>query len=110
MLELTIKPRTDGYVELCVVVPSGLVHDVEMAIHEAAEANIPVDEVLGETAPGELLRGARGLMGLTQAQLGERIGVHKSNISEMERGLRPIGKGMAKRLARALSTHYKIFL
>ncbi|WP_268870177.1 helix-turn-helix domain-containing protein [Alkalidesulfovibrio alkalitolerans] len=57
-----------------------------------------------------MLRGARGLRGMTQARLAVAIGVHVTNISEMERGLRPIGKEMAKRLAKALDMPYKAFL
>jgi plasmid maintenance system antidote protein VapI len=47
---------------------------------------------------------------LTQKQLAEMIGARPTHISEMENGKRPIGKGMAKRLAKALRTEYKIFL
>ena len=49
---------------------------------------------------GDVLRGAR----CTQAQLAARVGVKPSHISEMERGKRPLGKEMAKRLAKALHT------
>jgi len=38
------------------------------------------------------------------------IGVRPSHISEMENGKRTIGKEMAKRLAKALGTEYKVFL
>ena len=47
---------------------------------------------------------------MTQAALAERAGIHKSHVSEMERGVRPIGKKMAKRLGKALGTSYKVFL
>ncbi len=62
------------------------------------------------STPGTVLRGARGLRGMTQAVLAVAIGVHVSNISEMERGLRPIGKEMAKRLGKALDMPWKAFL
>ena len=38
------------------------------------------------------------------------IGVRSGHISEMEDGKRPVGKEMAKRLARALRTDYRVFL
>ena len=48
--------------------------------------------------------------GLTQAQLAEKIHIKPHHISEMENGKRTIGKEMAKRLAKALNTGYKVFL
>jgi plasmid maintenance system antidote protein VapI len=38
------------------------------------------------------------------------IGVKSDHISEMEKGKRPIGKEMAKHLAKALNASYKVFL
>ena len=69
-----------------------------------------IEEVFPDLGPGDALQGMRGMAGLTQKELAERIGVTKSNISEMERGKRPMGKEMAKRLAQALGTSYKVFL
>ena len=110
MLKITKTPRTDGMVSICVLIPVDRVQQVEQAIREAATPNIPADEVLQESTPGSILRGARGLRDLTQQALADRIGVHKSHISEMERDVRPIGKAMAKRLAEALDMPYKSFL
>lgn len=69
-----------------------------------------VEEVFPEMSPGDILRGARHREGLTQAQLAAMIGVKPSHISEMEKNKRPIGKDMAKRLAKALHTSYQVFL
>jgi len=69
-----------------------------------------VEEVFPDMQPGDILRGARYREGLTQTQLAALIGVKPSHISEMEKGKRPIGKDMAKRLARALKTSYQVFL
>ncbi len=110
MLELTREPRTDGFVKITAVVPESRLQDVELAIQEAAEPNVSASEVLKDTTPGTILRGARGLRELSQAQLAEKIGVHKSHISGMERGVRSIGKAMAKRLGDALEMNYKMFL
>jgi len=67
-------------------------------------------EVFPDFHVGHTLRGLRSREGLTQKQLGEMIGARPTHISEMENGKRPIGKGMAKRLAKALRTEYKVFL
>lgn len=57
-----------------------------------------------------VLSGLRYRENLTQRQLGEMIGVKQSNISLIERGLRPIGKNIAKRLAKVFKVDYRIFL
>ena len=59
---------------------------------------------------GKALAGARFREGFTQIQLSEKIGVPHRHISEMENGKRPIGKEMAKRLGKALTISYKVFL
>ena len=60
--------------------------------------------------PGIALAGARGKEGLTQRELARRVGLPQRHISEMERGKRPIGKEMAKRLAKALDIDYRVLL
>ena len=110
MLELTRKPRTDGMVEIMAVVPKERCDAVAKAIAEAAEPNVPADTVFPESTAGSVLRGTREIRSMTQAMLAATIGVHVPNISEMERGLRPIGKEMAKRLGKALDMPYKAFL
>ena len=63
-----------------------------------------------ELGPGDVLKGARDREGLTQTELAAKIGVKPHHISEMENGKRSIGKDMARRLAKALNTGYKVFL
>jgi Plasmid maintenance system antidote protein len=60
--------------------------------------------------PGLVLRGLRLRDGLTQSKLAEQVGVTQSAIAGMESGARPIGKKMAQRLAKALSTDHRVFL
>jgi DNA-binding XRE family transcriptional regulator len=56
------------------------------------------------------LRGLRYREGLTQAELGEMLGIAQTNISKMEQGKRPIGKTIAKRIAKLFKSDYRIFL
>ncbi|MGQ9687932.1 MAG: helix-turn-helix domain-containing protein [Desulfobaccales bacterium] len=63
-----------------------------------------MEEAFPDMQLGDILRGARQREGLTQAHLAALIGAKPSHISEMEKGKRPIGKDMAKRLAQALHT------
>lgn len=57
-----------------------------------------------------MLKGLRNREGLTQQQLGEMVGIAQTNISQMERGIRSIGKQLAKRFAKFFHTDYRIFL
>jgi len=72
--------------------------------------SLPLEKVFPGLHPGCAIRGLRLREGLTQAQLSGLIGVKRNNLSEMENGKRPIGKNMAKRLAKVLRTDYKVFL
>lgn len=56
------------------------------------------------------LAGLRYREGLTQNQLGEKLGLKQSNISQMETGKRVIGKSIARKLASFFKTDYRIFL
>lgn len=57
-----------------------------------------------------MLLGARSREGISQAELARRLNIPRSNISEMERGKRPIGKETAKRPAREFGVDYRVFL
>ena len=57
-------------------------------------------QIKSSTTPGDNLKIYRDNRGWTQAQLGEKLGgLPRQHISNMERGLRPISKKVAKRLA-----------
>lgn len=60
--------------------------------------------------PATILKGLRYRSGLTQKQLAEQLGIKQHHISEMESGKRAISKDMAKRLAAALNTQWKMLL
>lgn len=53
-----------------------------------------------DITPGQNIRIYRQNHGLTQAELGRRLGeVPRQHISNMERGIRPISKKMARKLS-----------
>jgi len=125
MLELMKRQTTDDFVDIYLRgVPSDKAEMVKEAIEKILKlAGMPlksmeeyddrlysIEEVFPDFHIGHALRGLRSREGLTQKQLAEMIGAKPSHISEMENGKRPIGKEMAKRLARALRTEYKVFL
>lgn len=62
----------------------------------------------GEVAA--MVRAYRDAKGLTQQQLADAVGLQKSNVSEIERGKRPVGKGLARKLGLALDADYRMFL
>ena len=125
MLELTKMQTTNEFVEIHL---RGIPSDKAELVKEAIEKILDlagmslqgkgkgddrvysIEEVFPDFRIGNALRGLRSREGLTQKQLAEMIGARPTHISEMENDKRPIGKGMAKRLAKALRTDYKIFL
>ncbi len=80
-----------------------------MNVSESGDT-LPLDAVFPDLHPGSAIKGLRYRENLTQAQLSRKLGVKRNHISEMENGKRPIGKEMARRLADALNTGYKVFL
>lgn len=117
MLAPTKKPTTGKYTEICIRVPvknaAMILELLKSAGHDLyiSERDLfPADEVFPDSHPGKILKGLRAREDLTQAQLAEKIGLRPHHISEMEHGKRVIGKEMARRLAKALNTSYKMFL
>ena len=129
MLEPMKKPTIEEFADLCFRVPAVHADRIRAVIdnilallggedqkilgdegQDEAGRIYSIDEVFPNFHPGDTLKGARLMHELTQAKLAAMIGVKASHISEMEKGKRPIGKEMAKRLAKALSTSYQVFL
>lgn len=114
MLEHTKKHRTET-VEFCVTVRKGDLSAAKKAVApyattEEDEETIPWREVFPDHGPGDNIVGGRCKEGLTQRELAKRLGVSPGNLSAMERGKRPIGKEMARRLGEALHVDYRLFL
>ncbi len=114
---------TTEFADICIRVPAKEVDRVKSAfskflelagvqysIQNDDEDLLTWEEAFPGLGPGDVLQGARDREGITQTELAERIGVKPHHISEMENGKRSIGKDMARRLAKALNTGYKVFL
>lgn len=115
MLEHTKTPLIDS-VYLGVVCDQAMLEEVK-AVLEAKGCTIREEEKwysLKEIFPdfhvGHALRGARYREDVSQRQLAKLTGVSIQNISAMENGRRPIGKEMAKRLAKVLNTDWRLLL
>lgn len=90
------------------------INDTEISF-VAEETPMSADEMIGKLCNNlpewaVVLRGLRHREGLTQVSMGELLGIPQGNISQMERGKRPIGKQIAKRLADLFHTDYHLFL
>lgn len=72
------------------------------------EAPVPID--VDSIKPCDCLRGLRYRESLTQKEMSAKIGVTQGNLSAMERGKRPIGKALAKKIADIFGGSYKSFL
>jgi len=109
------KPAMAEYVEVRFRIPVSKLLEAKQAlasygaIAEEPES-VPWEEVYPDFNGSVALRGARKREGLTQKELARLLGVSQTHISEMEHGKRPMGKDMAKRLARALKVDYRVFL
>lgn len=62
------------------------------------------------TKPGALLKGIRYREGLTQAQIAKKLNMTQSDISQMENGIRRIGREVAKRIEGLFHFDYREFL
>jgi ribosome-binding protein aMBF1 (putative translation factor) len=82
--------------------------DAEVILADESEAIRKIDKKYSR--PGACLQGARLKEGLSQVALAKKLGVPQTNVSAMELGKRPIGKKMAKRIAKVLNIDYRTFL
>lgn len=113
MQALTKKHHTDKLVPLRLMVhPENVATITRYAEGLEKSGSTPWREVAAKrgSVPASVLRGARGQAEFTQTKLSELTGIRQRHISEMERGKRPIGKEMARKLAAALDTDYRVFL
>lgn len=81
-----------------------------LSMDEGYNALLNVDDIFPDLSPSMLLRGYRGKLDLTQAQLAETMQVTQARISEWESGKRPISIKAAKKLATLFGVPYQIFL
>lgn len=69
-----------------------------------------LDGLLGVVTPADSIKAFRDRENLTQKELALKAGIRQQHLSEIERGLRPIGVTMAKKLSKALNCNYKSLL
>ena len=85
-----------------------VVGDDDDELEEATESDVYKQiKASMKNTPDERLMLNRLRAGMTQKQLAEKCGIRRENISLMERGKRPIGLSVAKKLAKALGMDYR---
>ena len=79
-------------------------------INEEGDELYTAREVFPESSSGNRLRGLRAREGITQKEFAKTLGIRPHHVSEMEKGIRSISVGMAKRISEAYNISYKVFL
>lgn len=97
------------------LVPKEKANGLAQLLKEFEKDMVSADEAFRDlhakySKAGTVLQGLRLREELTQKELADKLGIKQSHVSEMESGVRPIGKAMAKRLAKAFKTDYRVFL
>jgi DNA-binding XRE family transcriptional regulator len=114
MSGLTNEPVTTDYVDVSFRIPAKNLQKARKALAflgaEETAAFVSWREIFPGFEGGVALRGARKREALTQKHLADLLGISQTHISEMEHGKRPIGKEMARRLAKIFKVNYRVFL
>lgn len=106
--ELNQLPKQDlRLVEKALVYATGLGSRGELVSDEENEALLKRLGLKGGITPANSLKAYRLRENLTQKELSRRSDIPQSNISAMEKGSRPIGLKIAKKLATILHCDYK---
>lgn len=74
------------------------------------EAMEHLDGLLGKVSISEKVKTMRHRENLTQKELAQKTKIKQQHISEIERGIRPVGVTTAKKLGVALSCNYRSLL
>lgn len=114
MLAHTNEPLID----LHIMGPVNKKDEALLALHALGYAETTESISWREAFPVEFLENEGGIClkvtrerrRLTQTALADMTGIPQPNISEMERGKRPIGKKIAHQLGKALDADYRVFL
>ncbi|MBN8532126.1 MAG: helix-turn-helix transcriptional regulator [Alphaproteobacteria bacterium] len=113
--EVTIVFKGLGNKPLTYALPRVVGEELHAYLVTRTKDSVPAEKVLPELAddtlrPAAMLRGLRYRENLTQKALADTLGIRQHHLSEMETGKRPIGKEMARKLAKILRTDWRIFL
>lgn len=97
-------------------VPSSKLKPILVSLKDYSDEALPWREVAksrikasgGESA--HMVRMSREMAEMTQVELASRLKMPQANLSQIETGKRPVGKALAKKLAKIFHIDYRVFL
>ena len=123
MLAVVNQPRTQGTEAASFriegKVPKVVVMFLESAFNKALKVEVSDDDddvavpfeqtewyrdIKASMTAGDTVKADRGLRGWTQKVLAQKLGISVQNLSEIERGVRPVSRKMATKLAEVFDT------
>ncbi len=100
--EKLLKFLTDNYSKVEIINNDDELVDISETSWYRERAN--------SSMPGQVLKRYRKRNNMSQAELGDKLGVAKQNISAMERGSRGISKAIARDLAKIFQVSHGRFI
>jgi DNA-binding XRE family transcriptional regulator len=97
-------------------VPLSKLRPFLVSLKDYAEETIPWRKAAGKrikASGGEsahMVRVSREMAKMTQVELAGLLKMPQANVSQIETGKRPVGKVLAKRLAKVFKVDYRVFL
>ena len=118
MLEHTKKRPTKKKLTQIRMQHAGVVYQFPIKVakkYRVSGETVRPDELFSDinkkyTKPGALLKGIRYREGLTQVEMAKKLNMTQSDISQMEKGTRRIGREVAKRIGELFHFNYRSFL
>ena len=115
LIEIAIR---DGVKKKLFLVPADKANAIETLIKEIPQNEdefIDAGEIFPDLRdpqkrPFITFRGIRAKTGLTQEELGKKLGISQTDVSKIERGKRSIGKALAKKIEKEFKIDYRRFL
>lgn len=93
----------------------GLLSFLSSLQNKSNESSLPAEDVFPNIKDpakriGIIFRGIRYKHNLTQVELAQKLGLDQSDVSKIEKGKRPIGKALAKKIEKKFGIDYHRFL
>lgn len=93
----------------------GLLSFLHSLQNNSNEESLPAEDVFPNIKDpakriGIIFRGIRFKHNLTQAEVAKKLGLDQSDVSKIEKGKRPVGKALAKKIEKEFGIDYHRFL